>query len=74
MGKNVIDLLGPDGNAFYILGVAQKLSKQLLLDFDKINKEMTSGDYFNLLDIFKSYFGDYIILKNYDKIGEGRLW
>ena len=71
MGKNVIDLLGPDGNAFYILGVAQRLSKQLSLDFDKINKEMTSGDYFNLLDIFKSYFGDYVILKNYDEVGEG---
>ena len=32
--KQVIDLTGPQGNAFYLLGLASKLCKQLELDED----------------------------------------
>ena len=57
-----IDLNGSQGNAFYILGVARKLSKSMGLDSEKIRNEMTSGDYENLIKVFDSYFGHYVIL------------
>ena len=64
MSSRTIDLLGPQGNAYYLQALAQDLSKQLSLDFKRINKEMISGDYAHLLDVFQQYFSDYIKLKN----------
>lgn len=61
-GKKEIDLTGPDGNAFVLLGYAKSYAKQLGLDYETINKEMTSGDYENLVNVFDKYFGDYVIL------------
>jgi hypothetical protein len=57
-----IDLLGPDGNAFVLLGYAKNLSKQLGINYEKVKSEMTSGDYENLLIVFDKYFGEYVIL------------
>ncbi len=57
-----IDLRGQQGNAFYILGVAAKLSKTMGLDSEKVRKEMTSGDYENLIKVFDNYFGHLVIL------------
>lgn len=62
-GPIVIDLTGPQGNAFAILGLANQLSKQLGYDFTDIQNEMTSGDYENLLEVFDEYFGDYVIME-----------
>lgn len=59
----VIDLTGPDGNAFVLLGHASRLSKQLNFDFDKIRDEMTSGDYENLIQVFDKYFGSIVTLE-----------
>ena len=59
----VIDLDGPKGNAFYLLGTAQQFSRDLGLDGNKIINEMKSGDYINLLKTFDSYFGSYITLE-----------
>ena len=56
-GKRVIDLTGPDGNAFFLLGTAAKWGKQMGLDVKKVNEEMTSGDYENLIQVFDKYFG-----------------
>lgn len=61
-GKVEIDLTGPDGNAFALLGYANRWSKQFGLDEKQISKEMTSGDYENLVNTLEKYFGDYIIL------------
>lgn len=58
----VIDLTGPDGNAFVLVGIAMKLSKQLGLNSGKIKEEMTSGDYENLIKVFDSYFGKFVTL------------
>ena len=58
----VIDLTGPDGNAFVLLGKAKNFAKQLELDGDKIVDEMTSGDYENLLEVFDKYFGSFVTL------------
>lgn len=61
-GKIKIDLLGPDGNAFVLLGIAKSFCKQLSKDWDAINKEMTSGDYENLLKVFDREFGSIVDL------------
>ncbi len=60
--KIEIDLTGPEGNAFHLIGVANRLSKQLDLDSNKIREEMMSGDYENLVKVFDSYLGDFVIL------------
>lgn len=59
----VIDLTGPEGNAFVLLGHARKLSQILNMDSEKIQFEMTRGDYENLVEVFDKYFGDYVILE-----------
>jgi hypothetical protein len=59
----VIDLTGPNGNAFCLLGLADKLSKNLGLDKDKIYKEMTSSDYENLVQTFDDHFGHLVVLE-----------
>ena len=61
-GMIEIDLTGPQGNVFFIMGTANNLAKQLHLDADKILTEMKSGDYENLINVFENYFGDYVIL------------
>ena len=57
-----IDLTGPQGNAFFLLGTATKLARQLDLNEYEVLNEMQSGDYENLLQVFDSYFGDFVIL------------
>jgi|TARA_B110000908_G_C10030610_1_gene347218 hypothetical protein len=65
-GPVIIDLTGPNGNAFYLLGTASKLGKQLGFSDTKLGsmlEDMKSGDYDNLIQEFDSYFGDFIILE-----------
>ena len=57
-----IDLTGPDGNAFVLIGKASNLAKQLGLDKDAIQKEMMSGDYENLVSVFDKHFGEFVTL------------
>ena len=57
-----IDLTGPQGNANVLIGIARTLAKQLYLDQDKITKEMMSGDYDNLVEVFKTNFGQLVRL------------
>jgi hypothetical protein len=45
------------------MGYAKKLSRQLDLDGNKVVEEMKSGDYENLIKVFDSYFGDFVILE-----------
>jgi hypothetical protein len=59
----VIDLTGPQGNAFFLLGTAKDLTHQLNLDWTSIYGEMTSSDYENLIQVFDKYFGDFVILE-----------
>ena len=61
-GPVEIDLTGPDGNAFALLGIAGNLAKQLYLDKKKIQSEMMSGDYENLVQVFDSHFGEFVTL------------
>ena len=59
----IIDLTGPDGNAFALMGYAKRFAKQLGLDSSKIINEMTSGDYEHLLEVFDNAFGEFVILE-----------
>ena len=59
----VIDLTGPDGNAFVLIGKAMNFARQLGLDGNSIKQEMMSGDYENLLEVFDKNFGHFVILE-----------
>lgn len=50
------NLNGPEGNAFVILGRAQKVAKDNGLDWEAINADATSGDYEHLLEVIDKHF------------------
>ena len=60
--KLEIDLSGPEGNAFVLMGIAQKWAKQLGLDSKAVIADMMSGDYEHLLSVMEKHFGDHIIM------------
>ncbi len=57
-----IDLTGSQGNAFYLLGTANHLAKQIGLDGKAIVAEMMEGDYEHLVSVFDKHFGDFVTL------------
>jgi hypothetical protein len=57
-----IDITGQDGNAFWLIGHAKNLAKQLDMDAKAIADEMMAGDYEHLLDVFEKHFGSYVEL------------
>jgi hypothetical protein len=59
----IIDLTGPEGNAFVLIGHAMRFAKQLGKDGKAITNEMMSGDYENLIEVFEREFGDFVILE-----------
>ena len=65
-GPYVIDLTGPQGNAFVLLGYAKQFGRQLRMssaEVEKIVYQMQSGDYENLINVFDKYFGEFVILE-----------
>ena len=61
--KREINLSGPQGNAYFLLGTAQKWGKQLDLDVDSIIKDMESSDYEHLILTFDKYWGWHVTLE-----------
>jgi len=61
--ERVIDLTGPDGNAYALMGYAKDFSRQLGINGESIIKEMMSGDYEHLVEVFDKKFGDYVVLE-----------
>ena len=64
--KITIDLTGPQGNSFYLMGVSCNLMKQL--DFtpeegESVFEELKSGDYEHLIKTFDKYFGSVVDLE-----------
>ena len=57
-----VDLTGPQGNAFWLMGYAIRLAEQLGKDADDILKRMRSDDYDHLVDVFEWEFGEYVDL------------
>ena len=62
-GPIVIDLTGPDGNAFALMAYASRFARELGLDSNEIISNMKSGDYENLLQVFDKNFGSFVILE-----------
>lgn len=65
MISNTIDVRGPDGNAFFLLGTATQLAKSLRYSKEKISemlRDMKSSDYEHLLDVFEENFGEVVTL------------
>jgi hypothetical protein len=62
-GTPVIDLTGPQGNAFFLIAQADRYARQLGLDSNTVINQMNAGDYENLVAVFDRYFGDYVILE-----------
>ena len=62
----VIDLQGPQGNAFALMAYADDFLRQMGRrdEFNAMRTEMMSGDYENLVRIFEENFGDYVELVN----------
>ena len=63
--KIEIDLSGPRGNAFVLLGIAEQLGQVIGYDHDHIERildEMRLTDYEGLLYTFDREFGDFVIL------------
>ena len=57
-----IDLTGPQGNVFFLIGTAKNLAKQLGLDGKAIQTEMMSGNYEHLVNTFDKHFGSFATL------------
>ena len=64
-GPIVIDLTGPEGNAFYLMGIVRSTFNRSGAPElgDSIVEEMMKGDYEHLLKVFDMYLGDHFILE-----------
>ena len=64
-GPIVIDLTGPEGNAFYLLGIVRStFARSGAPELgESICEEMMKGDYEHLLKIFDLHLGDHFILE-----------
>jgi len=63
-----IDLTGPQGNVFYLMGLAKSICKEWDrigandVEIKVILEDMMSDDYEHALEVMEKYFGDYIIM------------
>lgn len=61
--KITVDLQSSQGNAFYLLGLAEELGKKLGMsrgETKRIRDNMKLSDYEMLVEIFDKHFGDYV--------------
>ena len=66
--KLVINLDGPDGNAFQLMAYAQRFAEDMgYVSAEAILNNMKSGDYTNLVRTFDKYFGEFVILETRDE-------
>lgn len=63
-GKYHVDLQGPDGNVFMVLGLVKSVCDQTGEDFKKISKAMMEGNYYHALGVVEKYLSDYIVFEN----------
>ena len=59
----VVDLTGPDGNAYSLLARARSYARPLDLNDTAIIKDMMSKDYEHLVQVFDNHFGHFVILE-----------
>jgi len=65
--KHSIDIDGPGGNAFFILGRAKGYAEQLGYDSKAVLDKMQSADYIDLLIVFETFFGSVCDIKTDNK-------
>lgn len=61
--KLIIDIDGPEGNVFFLIGVAKKLADRLGLEGARIVTDMQAYDYAHALRVFNKNFGEYVTLE-----------
>ena len=63
----VIDLTGPEGNVFYLIGTAKRLAKEVFgydrNRLDSLQRDMMSHDYEYVVQKFDSLFGHFVTLE-----------
>lgn len=60
-----IDLSTECGNAFYLIGMAERLGKTLRKTRKEINdirEQMMAGDYENCINVFDKHFGNFVTM------------
>jgi hypothetical protein len=57
-----IDLTGPDGNVFVLIGIGNRYCKQMGLDSQIFTNRMMGGDYETAINVFEEYFGRFVTL------------
>ncbi len=57
-----LDLTGPDGNAYVLLGLVRGFAEAIGIDPEPIREDMQSGDYEHLVDVFDREFGHFVTL------------
>jgi len=60
-----IDLRGPEGNAYALLGIAKRAFNDLKWEnWDEVRKDMTSSDYDHLVEVFNDHLSEFYELIN----------
>jgi hypothetical protein len=59
----IVDLTGPDGNAFVLLSMAKRWARDLSLDYKSIQADAMAGDYEHLLSVMDKHFGEHVIFE-----------
>ena len=65
VAERVIDLTGPDGNAFALMGHARRFARELdwsAHEIDAVISDMTADDYEHLVKVFDDNFGKIVTL------------
>lgn len=64
-GPITIDLTGPDGNVFALMGFAKRFAKQLGWqdEGNALIEDMMSADYEHSVQAFDNAFGEFVILE-----------
>lgn len=61
--NKIIVTLATQGNSFYLMGLAKRISQKIGIEYNPILDEMMSGDYENLLRVFEENFSDFVIIE-----------
>jgi hypothetical protein len=67
--KRIIDLSGPDGNAYCLMAICTNFAKQMEFPKEKIDgiiNDMKSRDYEHLKQVMLDNFGDFIEFQETD--------
>lgn len=65
--KRQIDIAGPDGNVFNLIGIGRKILKELDVPKQEViefSDAMMADDYEHALTVFKSWFGEDILFNS----------